>query len=1011
LAAIGPLVAALHLVHLVPAADALADPAIYTGIGLLITSIVTAVTSILWLRRSSQLQQATEELRLTEEQKALVLDGSSEIIFQLDTQGRWQFLNPAWEAISGHPIPLSLGRPIFDFLLPADRQRCQTEFSDAMKRREGCKQEVRLLTTSGRLRCLEVHARPLRDHDGQLIGIAGTMMDITERREAEERFRHTFEQAAVGIAHVDPDGTVIRANQRLCDILDLPAAALKERSIFSLVHGDEDTPLPAHYRRLMQGDEPSASLEIRLQRHDGSAAWVNLTSSRVSDVNGRAEYFIDVIEDISARHRDQEALRQSEARALSALRQLSFHLEHIPLGCIITDGSGRISYWNPAAAAIFGWTAEEARHRLLVELLAPPAFRSFVEDAWLRLLDGEGTRQAVLEGRHRDGRPLTCEWHGTTLPGGSDGETGTLCMVNDISERTRFEHSLNVVTRGVAATIGTPFFISLAQHLCDALETEIALVAELLPDQPGTVRTIGFSVDGTQQDPTAFELAGTPAEPLERRSLQIVEQGVRSLLPPGHCLALLGAESYAGITLFNDIDVPIGLLVVMGRHPMSRRQITETLLQIFASRAAVELERRRSETALRLSEERFAEIFNQDEDALALIEQHPFRILAVNPAAQRLFGADLKELTGWHPFRFLGKRTFVEMAQRIREGAGAGSIFMERARHRRADGTVLTLSVRLQLLQLGGDTIVFCNIRDITEKTRLEDEVRVTQARLIHTNKMSSLGLLVSSITHEINNPNNYISVNAQTLADVWHDAAPLLEEQRQLHGDFSLAGIPAGEMIPLTERLIGGIGEGSRRISAIVGSMREYAKTDSGYLREGFSLNRLVDNALAILWHLVKKRTDNLQLQLAPDLPLLQGNPQQIEQVIINLVVNALQALPDKGRGITITTAPLPDGQGISLTVRDEGTGMERQVLERIAEPFFTTKGDRGGTGLGLYISSSILKEHNGSIVYESAPGKGTTATVILPVPRGQKKGVPAIMPAPLDDPETEPLPQRARQ
>jgi signal transduction histidine kinase len=289
-------------------------------------------------------------------------------------------------------------------------------------------------------------------------------------------------------------------------------------------------------------------------------------------------------------------------------------------------------------------------------------------------------------------------------------------------------------------------------------------------------------------------------------------------------------------------------------------------------------------------------------------------------------------------------------------------------------------------------------VRDITDKVRLEEEIRTTQARLIHTNKMASLGLLVSSISHEVNNPNNYISVNAQTLTDVWRDAAPLLEERRQERGDFPLAGIPAGEMIPLTERLISGIAEGSRRISAIVGTMRDYVKTDASYIRSGFSLNRLIDNALAILWHLVRKNTDHLHLELAPDLPPLHGNPQQIEQVVMNLVVNALQALPDRSRGVVITTSLEREQEAIILTVSDEGQGMERHTLEHLAEPFFTTKGDRGGTGLGLYISRSILKEHGGTLSFESAPGKGTTVTVTLPLRRCDEKEGSAPLPPPLN-------------
>jgi len=111
-----------------------------------------------------------------------------------------------------------------------------------------------------------------------------------------------------------------------------------------------------------------------------------------------------------------------------------------------------------------------------------------------------------------------------------------------------------------------------------------------------------------------------------------------------------------------------------------------------------------------------------------------------------------------------------------------------------------------------------------------------------------------------------------------------------------------------------------------------------------------------------------------------VRGNSQQIEQVIINLIMNALQALPDKACGIMVTTATDPGDGAVVIAVRDEGKGMKRKVLERLKEPFFTTKLDSGGTGLGLYIADSIIAEHNGVLEFSSVLGSGTTATIRLP-------------------------------
>ena len=123
----------------------------------------------------------------------------------------------------------------------------------------------------------------------------------------------------------------------------------------------------------------------------------------------------------------------------------------------------------------------------------------------------------------------------------------------------------------------------------------------------------------------------------------------------------------------------------------------------------------------------------------------------------------------------------------------------------------------------------------------------------------------------------------------------------------------------------------------------------------------------------------------MAEDLPSAQGKPQQIEQVIINLIMNALQALPGKNAGVTVTTAADIDASAITITICDEGKGMPREILERITEPFFSTRLEQGGTGLGLSISAAIVREHNGTLKFESTPGSGTIATLSLPIAFGQ--------------------------
>ena len=114
---------------------------------------------------------------------------------------------------------------------------------------------------------------------------------------------------------------------------------------------------------------------------------------------------------------------------------------------------------------------------------------------------------------------------------------------------------------------------------------------------------------------------------------------------------------------------------------------------------------------------------------------------------------------------------------------------------------------------------------------------------------------------------------------------------------------------------------------------------------------------------------------------PAVRGNAQRIEQVVINLLQNSCQSLKDRKRAISISTSHDPDAGTVILRIKDEGEGIDEQSLEKIIEPFFTTKWSEGGTGLGLYISRAIVEDHKGSLTFASTKGEGTTATVILPL------------------------------
>ena len=146
-------------------------------------------------------------------------------------------------------------------------------------------------------------------------------------------------------------------------------------------------------------------------------------------------------------------------------------------------------------------------------------------------------------------------------------------------------------------------------------------------------------------------------------------------------------------------------------------------------------------------------------------------------------------------------------------------------------------------------------------------------------------------------------------------------------------------------------------------------------------SLNVVLQTSLRLVENLLRKSTSRLEVDFAEALPTVRGNAQRMEQVVVNLVMNACQSLPDRDRGIRLRT--YTEGDVVGLEVRDEGVGIPEENLVHIIDPFFTTKREKEGTGLGLAVSAGIVKDHGGTLSFESVVGQGTVARILLPIPR----------------------------
>jgi len=169
--------------------------------------------------------------------------------------------------------------------------------------------------------------------------------------------------------------------------------------------------------------------------------------------------------------------------------------------------------------------------------------------------------------------------------------------------------------------------------------------------------------------------------------------------------------------------------------------------------------------------------------------------------------------------------------------------------------------------------------------------------------------------------------------------------------------------------------------VKTIVGELKDFARQGPSEMVDLVETNPIVAKAVGLVGNLIKRSTHHFTAQYGPNIPRFKGNSQKISQVIINLLVNACQALPDPERAIQLTTVYETSAGQVVIEVTDEGCGMPEEVLQKIRNPFFTTKRESGGTGLGLAIADRIVEDHGGSIRFISAVNQGTTARVCLPI------------------------------
>jgi polar amino acid transport system substrate-binding protein len=264
-----------------------------------------------------------------------------------------------------------------------------------------------------------------------------------------------------------------------------------------------------------------------------------------------------------------------------------------------------------------------------------------------------------------------------------------------------------------------------------------------------------------------------------------------------------------------------------------------------------------------------------------------------------------------------------------------------------------------------------------TEKPAPDKAALPDSRQLVRLDRLASIGALTSTVAHDMSNPTHTLQMSTELFQRAWVDVEPLLDERYSRDSSLRVAGVRYADLRKDLPQLFEDFRGGLARIKNVVSTLRSFSRAPADDEMRPVDVNEAVRNAVQRIGNRVRTSTSDL----TEPLPLVDGSLQQLEQIVLNLLQNADEAMTEERATIRIATRVEGDPQRVVLTIEDKGCGISKGDQERILEPFFTTKQDSGGTGLGLTAASLIVSEHRGTLAYDSDVGRGTTMSVSLPV------------------------------
>lgn len=804
-----------------------------------------------------------------------------------------------------------------------DRARYLADLDRLAPGEESCI-DFRLDRPDGTDLFLRERRRALPGPDGTVERIACWVLDITEEKRAEAARLARLDLIQQAVDSMDTGFAVYDREERItvCNRAFAELYRLEPEAMVGLTAIEVHRRAIAMTRRIdgQPMDDADRWLDRLMgrMRATGQATEVELTDGRFILITSQQSTDGGTV----FLRTDITEQKQAEARLRKSEAQFRQIVEGQPLPVWLTDvESGQIVYASPAAAALFGVGWPEA------ETLNVRSFWASLHDRARFIADLERLGEVAnweTTARRSDGSTFPIALTARLLD--HDGRRRIVTSLVDLTERQAREAAMREARETLEDAIGS---LNEGFALFDADDRLVACNERYreFSDKLGDLLVPGTSWEQILR-------AGVARGQYRLEGVEDIEAWIASKL-----------KSRQAAAVDTEIQHADGRWYKISRQRTRRGGIAVIRTDVTPLK---ELAAKLAE-----SEERFRSIANAHPVPVVIVGLEDFVIRHASPATERLWGVPVDRLIGRDVRDF-----YVDVTENS-EGRALfrrqGYLDFYQVRHRREDGTVVPVAITSQPITYDGVPCIVTGILDLTAQKAAEAELAKQRDALNQAEKLNALGTLLAGISHELNNPLSVVVGQALMLQETAGDPA-IAERARR-------------------------IGTAADRCARIVRTFLAMARQQPQERRE-VALREVVDGTLELTAYMMKTAAISVSVDLPDDLPVVVADRDQLGQVIVNLVVNAQQALLDGPgpRCLAISGRALDGGRAVRLAVEDNGPGIPPAIAKRVFEPFFTTKTAGGGTGVGLAISRGIIEAHGGTILVERPSTGGARLVVVLP-------------------------------